>query len=527
MAHLKPWLWGALVFALSLALYLPALSYGFINFDDPTSVSEAPEVLRGLSLEGARWAFTTRSAAQFQPLTWLSFQADATLWGPQARGFHLMNAVWHALTCLLLFWGLRRFALLPTVATAAFATLLFAWHPLRVESVVWVTERKDVLSGFFAVVSCVAYLQFLERHKWRWWGAAALGVVLAMFAKPSMVALPGALLLLRFARADLPRAPKELLRDAALLGLLVAPVLLINLHIATARDALVDTSAWQRLLGVADIPRKLARYAQLTLAPVNLSLLYPARPLPTPVEGAAWLAAFAGLVAVAVRFRARLGALNWGAAWFVVAMVPMIGLVAVGWHDVADRFTYWPHVGLLGALVAWIRPRVPEKFRALAAAGVLLGYGSTALARVGTWADPVQLYSDALEADPTNTVMLWTRARALQSAGDLPGALRDFETLERVQVGSHAVQTELGVCLARLGRLADAEPHFARAEAAVDATALDFFQHAVALANAERISEALATLDRAKARGLGSGQIEKLRQQLEAALPHPPKEAPP
>jgi tetratricopeptide (TPR) repeat protein len=350
---------------------------GFANYDDNDYVTANRQVKAGLSAAGVRWAFTTRHAANWHPLTWLSLQLDATLYGgDSAWGYHLTNLLLHAANVLLLFLALRR--LTGAVWRSAAVAALFAVHPAHVESVAWVAERKDVLSGLFWMLTLLAYAWYAERPGWRRYLPVLATFTLGLMAKPMVVTLPCVLLLLDYwplgRLAGLRTAAKRLLEKVPLFALTAAACVVTMAAQKGAMSSLERLPFHERLMNTL---AAYTAYLGELFWPARLALLYPhphdGLPPEVTTRAAVILATITGLVFLA--WRRRYLTVGW--LWFLGTLVPVIGLVQVGAQSMADRYTYLPYIGLFIALVwgaADLAALLPVSVRsALAPAALLLG----------------------------------------------------------------------------------------------------------------------------------------------------------
>jgi len=462
----------ALLLGLAIvAAYLPVLGFGFVNFDDPGYITANPHVQRGLDREAIVWALTTTHKVNWLPATWLSYQLDVSLFGVSAPAFHAVNLALHVANALLLYALVRRFGF---GAAAAFATAgLFALHPLRVESVAWVSERKDVLCGLFALLALHAWTSWVRRGGAARYGAALALFALSLMAKPMAVTLPFVLLLLDWwplARTRCGPGP-----DAASGGRAAAALVLEKLpFLAIAAAASVATYLLQREGGAMTDPATLPLatrlagalagydwYLRKTLWPTGLAALYPnpalaGRPVPLlPVLGGGLL--LATVAALALREARRRPWLLVGAAIFVGMLVPVVGLVQVGQQSTADRYTYLPAIGLGIVLVAAsaelaARLRVPRAAQAALVALLLALLAAATRVQVGTWRDSVTLARRAVAVTEGNYVMRFNLAVALDEQGDLPGALASYGEAVRLRPDLAAFRVNHGAALARSGR---------------------------------------------------------------------------
>jgi protein O-mannosyl-transferase len=472
----------AALLALTAAAFLPVWGNGFVDLDDALYITANPDVLGGLSWPGARWAFTTRHGAYWQPLSWLSLQADAQFLCrhlsdgqavPSAAAFHGENLAWHAAAALLLFCALQR--LTGARWRSFLAAAVFAVHPLRVESVAWAAERKDVLSTFFGALALWAWARYRERPGWGWYLGVAAAFALSLLAKPMLMTLPFVLLLLDYWPPR--RGPAGEGRPS--LGRLVGEkVPLLALSAAAAAAASVARAKSHVAVSLTSLPLsdRLANaasgygwYLAHTFYPAGLGPWYP-HPYGDWQVGPV-LAGVAALTAGTLLSLWQARRRPWllvGWLWFVGALLPVIGLAQGGEQAWADRFSYWPHVGLLVA-AAWglgelaDRLRLPAAARAAAAALALGGLGAMTWVQVGYWRDTPTLWRRALAVTAGNH-----RAHANLGAdhlhrGRLDAAAAHFTEALRALPRSAEYQYDLGVALLLLGRSDEAAEHFRQA----------------------------------------------------------------
>ncbi len=384
----------ALALGLMAALpYLRGIDNAFIEFDDPEYVTTNIHVLKGLTWEGISWAMTTFSLGNWHPLTWLSHMTVVSLFGIEPRWHHAANILLHALNTGLLFLALARLTGAPW--RSAFVAALFGVHPLHVESVAWVAERKDLLAGLFFMLVLLAYERYARRGKKVHLLAVTLFLALGLTAKPMLVTVPFLLLLLDL--WPLGRAPWLLLEKAPLFALSLASCVVTFLAQGKAIAALESLPLGARL---ANAVVSYAAYLGKTVWPASLTILYPYRPhSPWAVLGAALLLAALSWVMLS-RFR-RAPFLTIGWFWFGGMLVPVIGIVQVGDQALADRYTYLPLIGIFAAL-AWGVPRVvPERWQrapalAVAAGAALVLLTWTSWVQVGLWKDSPTIFRHTL-----------------------------------------------------------------------------------------------------------------------------------
>jgi Flp pilus assembly protein TadD len=441
---------------------------GFINFDDDYYVTRNPMVQKGLSAEGLSWALTTADYFYWHPLAWMSHMLDCELYGLNPWGHHFTNVTIHALTAILAFAAL--FSLTGALWRSAFVAALFAIHPLRVESVAWVAERKDLLAGFFWFASILAYAFYVRRPTWKRYALVAAGFTLGLMSKPVTVTLPFALLLLDY-------WPLGRFRTSGFARLLREKIPLLALSAASS----VVTYLGQKQMGamgilehvglstrVGNAIRSYAVYLGKTFWPHPLALPYP---YDTHIAWPALLGAavlLAAVTALAVRERSRAPFLLVGWFWFVGVLVPMIGLVQVGAQSMADRFTYMPSVGLFIMLVwggwRWLENRAFGRRTAIVLAGLSVPLLAAAAGyQAGFWHDSVTLFRHTVVVTSDNPVALHNLGFSLAAEGKLEEAVPYYRDSLRLEPRNARGYYNLGLALAGLGKAEEAAPCFAEA----------------------------------------------------------------
>jgi tetratricopeptide (TPR) repeat protein len=454
----------ALLAALACLVFAPTLGHGWFAMDDDLYVAANPTVSGGLSAEGIRWAFTSVGyAANWHPLTWLSLMLEASLLGSTPAVHHLGNVLLHAAAAALLLAFLA--AATGSLPLSLLAAALFALHPLRVESVAWIAERKDVLGALGWMVAMAAWLAWLRRPTpWRMAGATALFAV-GLLAKPMLVTLPFALLLLDAwpfgrlrSRRDLPR-----------LALEKAPLLLLSAGaswmtmLAQSRGGLVaPPEAITPAIRVGNALVSVVSYLRLTLWPAGLAFYYPhpGRRLPVALAVGAAVALALVTAAALLRYR-RQPYLATGWLWFLGTLVPVLGLVQVGTQGMADRYTYLPHVGLLVALV-WggsglaARLRLPAAAVRAVAVAAVAAVAILAWRQVGIWRSSESVYRHSLAKTERNWLVHNNLADLLLDAGRPAEAVEQYRASLAIRTFSAATRLNLGVALAAVGRADEA-----------------------------------------------------------------------
>ncbi len=498
---------GVLLFGLVLATFLPALSSGFVGYDDPDYVTENDHVRAGLTWEGVQWAFRSAEAANWFPLTRLSQMLDCELFGLAPWGHHLTSILLHALNATLLFVVLRRM----TGATwRSFAVaLLFGVHPLRVESVAWIAERKDVLSVFFFMLTLWAYARYAEvqspksrvqnpesrvqslkskvqspessdtlhaprstldapglpLHAPRFYALSLLFFALGLMSKPMLVTLPFVLLLLDY-------WPLGRLRFETARGLVTEKAPFILAAAAASAVTFVVQKRGGSVISGLPFPDRVAnaavsycRYLGKLFWPVDLAAFYPGVDhWPTATVVAACLLLLAvSIAAIALRRGHPYALAGW--LWFLGTLVPVIGLIQVGLQSMADRYSYLPSIGIF-LVVVWGAHELTRGWRyqgvaatAVAAAAALLCAGLT-LRQIGYWKDTASLFRHALLVTKDNYGAHHNLGMALDRQGRVEEAISQYRAAIRAKGDYALAYNNLGVDLARQGHLDQAMNQF-------------------------------------------------------------------
>jgi protein O-mannosyl-transferase len=523
--------------ALTVIVYSKALDNDFVNLDDPSYVTENPHVITGLTLDNVQWAFTSIEQSNWHPLTWISHMTDAQIFGINPKGHHLTSLLLHAANAALLFLILSE--LTSAQWRSAFVAALFAVHPLHVESVAWISERKDVLSTLFFLITILCYSRYVTRPgPWRY-AAVLAAFASGLMAKPMLVTLPCVLLLLDYwplARYPAKASLSRLAAEKAPLFMLSVMSGALTLYAQKMGGAVASMAILPLGARVANALLSYVAYIWKTLWPTRLVALYPmSGQLPLwQVAGAALLL---GAISAAVFWKGRrMPFLPVGWLWFLGTLVPVIGLVQVGGQAMADRYTYIPHIGLFilivwGAAEAAGQRHWSPAISGAAMAAVIAALTALTWMQISYWRNGIELYGHTLRFTERNAlahyhmgVALTERGRtteaishytqALEIAPDYASAhfglacalmqqrlpeqaVAEYEKAARLDAGDARVLFNLGNVLVELGRYNDA---ITRYREALQITPLDENIHnklGTALAKQGRVDEALAQFSEA------------------------------
>jgi tetratricopeptide (TPR) repeat protein len=517
----------------TLVIYLPVTQHDFLSYDDDDYVTNNRVVQDGLTLAGIRWAFTTFHAANWHPLTWLSHMTDCELFQLNPGAHHFVNVLFHAANTALLFGLLWR--LTGKIRPATFVAALFAWHPLHVESVAWVAERKDVLSLFFALLALLSYVKFVKEKSRPGYWFALVFFALGLLAKPMLVTLPFLLLLLDFwplQRFSPPQVPRALFLEKIPLFLLAAASCGVTIVAQRAGGAVVSLAVLPMSARLGNAATAGVRYLLKILWPVDLAVLYP----PEFAPGLTVAMALAALILISVavwllRNRNRCWLMGW--LWFLGTLVPVIGLIQVGGAAMADRYTYLPSIGIFIAIAyglaeaAWSKKLFP-----LGAGIVLVACVLVTEKQLSYWRNTEALFRHTLAITRDNEFAHLNLAKVLYRQNQTTEALAEYAEALRINPVHDKIHFEIGNVLLKMGRSAEAlaeyryclqiDPNAAILHAAAGralAAGGNLADARAEFAEAEKLAPAYAQphVDLAKIY-LGLGQDAQAKAELRAAV---------
>jgi tetratricopeptide (TPR) repeat protein len=445
-----------LILLLTAAVYAQVYNHDFIELDDAAYVTENEQVQAGLTAGNLRWALTAVHGSNWHPLTTLSHMLDCQLFGLDPRGPHVVNLLLHLANTLLLFLLLRRStgSRWPGVIVAA----LFALHPLHVESVAWISERKDLLSALFWLLTLCCYVLYAEKRRPRWYALTLLMLLFGLLSKPMVVTLPFVLLLWDVWPLGRFRRVRGLLLEKVPMFFMIAAASLVTFGVQRADGAMAALERVPLATRVANAVDSYLQYLIDMFWPAGLAVVYP-YPVnfdPYAIGAAALLLVVVSIFALAA-FRSR-PYLFTGWFWYVGTLVPVIGLVHVGSQARADRYSYLPLIGIF-ILIAWgvaeITERLGRKRFLLVpiAALVLFVLAAATWKQAGYWKDSRTLFSHSIAVTSDNYQLHAALGTALAKRGELDQAIEHFEIVLRGRPDEIESHYSLGLALIQSGRL--------------------------------------------------------------------------
>ncbi len=442
-----------IILALATALYYPAIGHPFVDYDDGLYVTVNPHIRAGITSSTVHWAFVATETGNWHPLTWMSHALDAEFFGLEPPGHHFTSVAIHALNSAILF--LIAFYATKREGPSLVLALLFALHPMNVESVAWIAELKNVLSTLFFLLAVAAYGWYVRKPQWIRYLAVVIFFACSLMSKPMLVTFPFILLLLDYwplQRFDGTNTPALTLEKFPLF-LLSGVSCLITLHAQLLGHAFRSTSAHLPMaLRVSNAILSYALYLWKTVWPVRLAVFYP-HPGSSISPGRV---AFAGFVLAAITgvcfVLRRRKYLVTGWLWFLGTLVPVIGIVQVGDQGMADRYGYIPLIGLF-LIITWSAAdffdskQTPAPVRATLATAVLLALSITTFRQIGYWSSTTELWSHTLAVTTNNPFAHRHLGWAFMTAGQNDEALSHFREAVAISPTDAANYINLGLCL--------------------------------------------------------------------------------
>lgn len=500
------WLICAALAVLILIVFAQTFHFAYVNIDDTLYITENDHTQQGLNLENIQWAFTTGHASNWHPITWLSHMMDVSLFGVDPGPHHMVNVLFHMLCTWLLFLLLR--SMTGRLWPSAFVAALFAVHPAHVESVAWISERKDVLSTFFWFLTLLAYLKWVRKPGVSRYILILLSFTLGLMAKPMLITLPAVLLLLDFWPLDRVRTAESSGKNhpKKWTGLFLEKAPLFFLSLLSAAATFAAQRAGEAVATLTALPFSFrlgnafvsyVRYLWIMVCPIHLTVYYP-----HPGENLEGWKVFLSVLFLAVLTflvmfkRKRFLFLPTGWLWYLGTLIPVIGIVQVGSQSHADRYTYVPLTGIF-ILVAWGGAALVRKFRI---PGTVVGFtvvivvsALTVLAhrQTGYWRNSKILFAHAIHVSPENYLVHKNYGAAMADEKRYEEAARHYRRAMQYEPNDENLYYNLGNALVELGRKKEAINMYRRAVRVDPEFAVAYFNLGNELARQKKYDEAV------------------------------------
>jgi protein O-mannosyl-transferase len=472
-----------LLAAIVLAVYRPIAGYDFIALDDNLYILKNLHVQGGITGENLLWAMKTFDTTNWHPLTWFSLMMDYELFGFNAGGYHITNLLLHLLNTVLLFLILLRMT--DEVIKCTVVAMLFAVHPLNIESVVWIAERKNLLSAFFWFLTILAYVRYAVREEWKWYLIVLICFSLGLMAKPILVALPLVLLLLDYwplQRFSLRRSARDnalpdsgsgrliffrLVWEKIPLFILAALSAWITYHAAQIGGAVKSVSAFPLAGRIANAFISYYAYLVKMVYPSNLAIFYPYPPTRPVWQVAAAVSIIVLASGIAYMKKAELRYLAVGWLWYLIALLPVIGFVQVGFQSMANRYAYLPLVGIF-VIIVWgipdlLKKRVNRWYLTAAAAVMIIAMAFSTSMQLPYWQNSEAAFRRALAVTENNYIAQMGMGDVWLARGDLRMARSAYEEAVRLKPDYAEAHNNLALVLMRTGRMDEAVLNYRQA----------------------------------------------------------------
>jgi Flp pilus assembly protein TadD len=453
------------------AVFYQVCTYDFVNYDDQIYVYENQNIQTGITLKAIKWAFTTSYACFWHPLTWLSHMLDWQLFDSNAGGHHLTNLIFHIANTLLLFLVLKQMT--GTLWQSAFVAALFAFHPLHVESVAWVSERKDVLSTFFWMLTMWAYLRYVKYPNIARYLLTLLVFALGLMAKPMLITLPFVFLLLDYWPLDRIgrfqwRTLYRLILEKIPLIVLSAALSVIAFLVQPSGGAVTQLAKFGLNIRIFNALISYVKYIEKMIWPSRLTVFYPLIGQNVSVLYVAVSAAVLLAVTILIlRFAKNHRYLFTGWFWYLGTLLPVIGLIPVGDHAMADRYSYITLTGLF-IIIAWGMPELLAGWRhkkimlTISALLIILAVSICTRFQLRYWRNSQTLFQHALDVTKNNYVAHYCIANSLVSQGKLDEAIYHYSQAIRIIPDYTDALSDLGAVLQKEGRIDEAISYYRR-----------------------------------------------------------------
>ncbi|HBG25918.1 MAG: hypothetical protein A2Y10_00685 [Planctomycetes bacterium GWF2_41_51] len=441
-----------------IAVYWPVYKFDFIrHYDDGVYVINNKNIHTGLNLKTIKWASTAGLASNWHPLTWLSHTIDYQLFQKWAGGHHLTNVLFHLANTILLFYLLKKIT--SSLWPSFFIAAAFALHPLHVESVAWIAERKDVLSTFFWILTMLAYVNYAKNPKIKWYLAAIILFALGLMSKPMLVTLPFVLLLLDYWPLE-RKFSRGLFLEKIPFFILAVSSCVITYMVQRRGGAMESGESFGLCTRIYNAAVSYATYIVKMIYPVGLAVLYPH---PGNINILKIALSFLVLIVLSIIFiyalrKHKFFTVGW--LWFLGALVPVIGIVQVGPQAMADRYTYVPYIGLFIILAFSAKEFLSKQNRISLSIILLLIWGFIASGQVSCWKNDETLYTNTLRNTKNNHIIMGNYINYLIGQNRFDEAIMQSHELLKMKPDSFQAYCNFGAVLLQTGRIDEAGEQF-------------------------------------------------------------------
>jgi len=442
-----------------IAVYWPVYKFSFINhYDDGVYVTGNKNIQSGFNFKNLQWSFTAGHASNWHPITWLSHTLDYQLFKNRAGGHHLINLLFHLANTILLFYFFKKVtsALWPSFFVAA----AFALHPLHVESVAWVAERKDVLSTMFWLLTMLAYVNYAKSLKIKWYLSAFVLYVLGLMSKPMLVTLPFVLLLLDYWPLERKFGRRLVFEKIPFFVCSIASCI-VTFLVQEYSGAMTSGELFSLKIRVSNTFVSYVIYIIKMIWPARLAVLYPhpGRSLSMAmVFGSVFILLFLSVIFIYFGRRQKFLTVGW--LWFIGTMIPVIGLVQVGPQALADRYTYMPLTGLFIIMAFSAKEFISKRNRILFSVVLLIIWSFISSGQLSYWKNDGTLLANALRQTENNHIIMGNYVSWLTETGKFNEAVEQSYELLKIKPDSFQAHCNLGSLLLRMGKLNQAEEEF-------------------------------------------------------------------
>jgi tetratricopeptide (TPR) repeat protein len=447
-----------LIVTLTLSIFWQVQTFEFLNFDDGLYITDNQITKNKFSSENLKVIFTSNLGGHYHPITWLSHNIDVNLYGLNSGKMHLMNLFIHSINAILCFYLL--FLLLNNLYTSALIAIIFTIHPMRIESVAWLSERKDVLSTCFGLFSLILYFNYLKNDKKLYFYILSfIFFCLSLLSKPTFVTLPILLLLLEYTKSG--RISFRSLFDKIPFIIASSAIAIIVLYTQKLDGGLSNYSSFSSLDRFSNIFSNYIIYFFKFFTPLNLGIFYPFKSIPI-TYGICACFLFLLINYLIIKNRQKYSLIFLGWIWYSVTLLPLVGIIQIGGQSYADRWSYIPHIGVLVLFFSFLEIKF-KKYVNYVAIILTIYFSSITYINLPNWKESESIFRHTLKVSPDNFMAHTNLGNALETKGDLNQAAYHFKEAYRLNSTYPEANNNIGILKASEGKIAEAKNYFLRA----------------------------------------------------------------